>query len=96
MGGAASRFVCIRGREWPRIIVSIPSSRDRATVRRTVAFRSSSLPTQIKTPKPKGFGVFMELLARFELATSSLPKVHFRKISSKYGIRYRFLQTLNT
>ena len=30
---------------------------------------------KIKTPKPKCFGVFMELLARFELATSSLPRM---------------------
>ena len=28
-----------------------------------------------KKPKPKGFGIFMELLARFELATSSLPRM---------------------
>ena len=38
--------------------------------------------------KPVGvLGFFLELLARFELATSSLPKVYFRKISSKSGIR---------
>ena len=30
-------------------------------------------PRKIKNPKPKGFG-FLELLARFELATSSLPR----------------------
>ena len=32
-------------------------------------------PTYIKRPKPNGFGLFMELLARFELATSSLPRI---------------------
>ena len=31
--------------------------------------------SKIKRPKPNGFGLFMELLARFELATSSLPKI---------------------
>ena len=31
--------------------------------------------TYIKRPKPDGFGLFMELLARFELATSSLPRM---------------------
>ena len=31
--------------------------------------------SKIKRPKPIGFGLFMELLARFELATSSLPTI---------------------
>ena len=36
-----------------------------------------------KSATPNGMTDFLELLARFELATSSLPKVHFREISSK-------------
>ena len=35
----------------------------------------SNLPQRKKEPIPKGIGSFMELLARFELATSSLPTI---------------------
>ena len=71
-----ARFVCILGREWPRIIVSIPFSRDRATVHRTVAFRwFKSVSANKKSAIPDGMTDFLELLARFELATSSLPRM---------------------
>ena len=48
----------------------------RATVHRTVAFTSSNLyPLIKKSAIPDGMTDFLELLARFELATSSLPRV---------------------
>ena len=48
-----------------------------ATVTRTVAFRwfKSGHHHIKKRPIPNGIGLFLELLARFELATSSLPRM---------------------
>ena len=70
----ASQICCI-GSRWEPIIVSASSSRRRATVHRTVAFDHSNLTANKKEPIPNGIGSFLELLARFELATSSLPRI---------------------
>ena len=68
-----ARFVCIRTRECVRIMVLPPGRRQAALIR--AAFDHSNLSAHIKRPTPEGVGLFMELLARFELATSSLPRV---------------------
>ena len=73
--GLLARFVCICARECAQIFVLPPSSRRQADVHRTSAFDYSNLAfIHIKNPIHLD-GVFdMELLARFELATSSLPR----------------------
>ena len=45
------------------------------SVHRTLAFRWFKSGAAKKEPRPEGLGSFLELLARFELATSSLPRM---------------------
>jgi hypothetical protein len=60
-----------------------------AHMRRIKFFKSGA--NHKKKAAPNGTTFILELLARFELATSSLPKVYFRKISSKLWHKFRFL-----
>ena len=88
--------------KWTEDKLYIPPGKYILRKARSVAFSLSNLtPTNKKEPIPFGIGSFLELLARFELATSSLPIIYsllqpvipcYRMIQKTYcsAIDFRF------
>ena len=75
MGELLARFVCIFAPAWEGQKLRFASVEPSAAALVRAAFRWFKSGAAKKEPRPEGLGSFLELLARFELATSSLPRM---------------------
>ena len=74
-------------RQGMKIEVSIPSSRDRATVHRTVAFNCSNPALNTKSPTPDGVGLFVALLNLIYISIDAFENTKAKNILSRNGFR---------
>ena len=75
MGELPARFGCIFAPAWEGQKLRFASVEPSAAALVRAAFRWFKSGAAKKEPRPEGLGSFLELLARFELATSSLPRM---------------------